>query len=83
MVGIVSSLRDKLIPHEVFFFGEIGLSGEIRPVANGHTRLNDAAKHGFKKAVIPKANAPNTPIKGLEIHGVSTLSEAFDIVAEM
>ncbi len=83
VVGIVSSLRDKVIPHDVFFFGEIGLSGEIRPVANGHARLNDAAKHGFKKAVIPKANAPKTPIKGLEIHGVSTLSEALDIVAEM
>ncbi|MFA5922050.1 MAG: DNA repair protein RadA [Methylococcaceae bacterium] len=83
VVGIVSSLRDKVIPHDVFFFGEIGLSGEIRPVANGHARLNDAAKHGFKKAVIPKANAPKTPIKGLEIHAVSTLSEALDIVAEM
>ena len=83
VVGIVSSLRDKVIPHDVFFFGEIGLSGEIRPVANGHARLNDAAKHGFKKAVIPKANAPKTPIKGLEIHAVSTLSEALDILAEM
>ena len=83
IVGIVSSLRDKVIPHDVFFFGEIGLSGEIRPVANGHARLNDAAKHGFKKAVIPKANAPKTPIKGLEIHAVSTLSEALDILAEM
>ena len=83
VVGIVSSLRDKVIPHDAFFFGEIGLSGEIRPVANGHARLNDAAKHGFKKAVIPKANAPKTPVKGLEIHAVSTLSEALDILAEM
>ncbi len=83
VVGIVSSLRDKVISHDVFFFGEIGLSGEIRPVANGHARLNDAAKHGFKKAVIPKANAPKAPIKGLEIHAVSTLSEALDVLAEM
>lgn len=83
VIGIVSSLRDKIIPHDVFFFGEIGLSGEIRPVANGHARLNDAAKHGFKKAVIPKANAPKTPIKGLEIHPVSTLSEALDFIAEL
>ncbi len=83
VIGIVSSLRDKVIPHDVFFFGEIGLSGEIRPVANGHARLNDAAKHGFKKAVIPKANAPKKPIEGLEIYGVSTLSEALGILSEM
>jgi DNA repair protein RadA/Sms len=83
VVGIVSSLRDKVIAHDTFFFGEIGLSGEIRPVANGHARLNDAAKHGFKKAVIPKANMPKKAIEGLEIHGVSTLSEALDMLAEM
>ncbi|MGZ8191604.1 MAG: DNA repair protein RadA [Methylococcaceae bacterium] len=82
VIGVVSSLRNKVIPHDVLFFGEIGLGGEIRPVANGHARLNDAAKHGFKKAVIPKGNAPKTPIKGLEIHAVSTLSEALDILSE-
>jgi DNA repair protein RadA/Sms len=83
VVGVVSSLRDKIIPHDAFFFGEIGLSGEIRPVANGHARLNDAAKHGFKKAVIPKANVPKKTIEGLKIHGVSTLSEALDILSEI
>ena len=83
VVGIVSSLRDKVIAHDVFFFGEIVLSGEIRPVANGHARLNDAAKHGFKIAVIPKANRPKKAIEGLEIHGVSTLAEALEILAEM
>jgi DNA repair protein RadA/Sms len=83
VVGVVSSLRDKVIPHDTFFFGEIGLSSEIRPVANGHARLNDAAKHGFKKAVIPKANAPKKPIEGLKIYGVSTLSEALDILSEI
>ena len=79
----MSSLKDRVIPHDAFFFGEIGLSGEIRPVANGHARLNDAAKHGFKKAIIPKANAPKTAIKGLQIYGVATLSEALDIAAEL
>ncbi len=83
VIGIVSSLKDRVIPHDAFFFGEIGLSGEIRPVANGHARLNDAAKHGFKKAIIPKANVPKTPIKGLQIYGVATLSEALTISAEL
>ncbi len=83
VIGVVSSLKDRVVPHDAFFFGEIGLSGEIRPVANGHARLNDAAKHGFKKAIIPKANVPKTPIKGLQIYGVSTLSEALTVASEL
>ena len=82
VISVVSSLRNKIIPHDVFFFGEIGLNGEIRPVANGHARLSDAAKHGFKKAIIPKANQPKTAIKGLTIRGVSTVVEALDLLAE-
>lgn len=78
IVGVVSSLKNKIIPHDVVFFGEIGLNGEIRPVANGYARLNEAAKHGFKKAVIPKANAPKEAINGLTIGAVSTVSEALD-----
>lgn len=81
IAGIVSSFRDKVIPHDVFFFGEIGLSGEIRPVANGQPRLNDAAKHGFKKAVIPKANMPKKRIEGLTLYPVATLAEALDVVS--
>lgn len=80
VASIVSSLRNKVVSQEAFFFGELGLNGEIRPVANGHARLNDAAKHGFKKAVIPKANAPKKAISGLEVYGVSTLTEALDIL---
>ena len=83
IVGIVSSFRDKIIPHDAFFFGEIGLSGEIRPVANGQARLNDAAKHGFKKAGIPKANAPKKRIEGLQIYPVATLFEALDVVSQL
>jgi len=83
VIGVVSSLKNKVIPHDMFFFGEIGLSGEIRPVANGHARLNDAAKHGFKTAVIPKANAPKNRIEGLKIYPVSTLAEALDVLAEL
>jgi DNA repair protein RadA/Sms len=82
LAGIVSSLKDKIIPYDSIYFGEIGLNGEVRPVANGHARLNDAAKHGFKKAIIPKANAPKKPIPGLIIYPVSNLAEALDVLAE-
>lgn len=81
VVGIVSSLKNKLIPFDVFFFGELGLSGEIRPVANGLARLNDAAKHGFRRAVIPKANCPKGRIENLQMFPVGTLSEALDVVS--
>jgi len=83
VVGIVSSLKNKIIPFDAFFFGELGLSGEIRPVANGLARLNDAAKHGFKRAVIPKANQPKGPIGNLQVFPVGTLSEALEVVASL
>ncbi len=82
LISIVSSLRDKVVPHDSLYFGEIGLNGEIRPVANGEARLREAAKHGFKKAVIPRANAPRQKITGLEIVAVSSLSQALDALPE-
>lgn len=78
MVGIVSSLQERVISPEALFFGEIGLSGEIRPVANGEARLKEAAKHGFRRAVIPKANMPRQQVQGLEIVAVATLVEALE-----
>jgi len=57
-------------------FGEVGLSGEIRPVPSGQERLSEAAKHGFKRAIVPRANVPKQPIRGLEVLGVTRLEEA-------
>lgn len=82
LVGVVSSLRDRIVPYDTVFFGEIGLNGEIRPVANGHARLNEAAKHGFKRAVIPKSNTPKESVKNLTIYPVSTVQDALSVVAE-
>jgi DNA repair protein RadA/Sms len=83
MVGVVSSLRDRIIPYDTVFFGEVGLNGEIRPVANGHARLNEAAKHGFKRAIIPKSNKPKETIKNLQIHAVSNIQEALSVLADL
>ena len=83
MVGVVSSLRDRIIPYDTIFFGEVGLNGEIRPVANGHARLNEAAKHGFKRAIIPKSNKPKDNIKNLQIHAVSNIQEALNVLSEL
>ena len=61
--------------------GEVGLSGEIRPVPNGQDRIREAAKHGFKRAIVPKANAPRDAIAGMEIIAVSKVSEALDYLS--
>ncbi len=76
VLGVVSSLRNTVIAQEVFVFGEVGLSGEIRPVANGEARINEAFKHGFKKAIVPKSNAPKKHPVGMDLIGISHLSEA-------
>ncbi|WP_349431585.1 DNA repair protein RadA [Methylomarinum sp. Ch1-1] len=83
MVGVVSSLKDRVIPYDAVFFGEVGLNGEIRPVANGHARLNEAAKHGFKRAVIPKANKPKHAVSGLDISAVANIQDALDVLADL
>ena len=59
-------------------FGEVGLSGEIRPVPNGQERLAEAAKHGFKRAIVPKGNAPKGQISGMQVTAVSKLAEALE-----
>lgn len=76
LVAVVSSLRNRVLPHEVLVFGEVGLAGELRPVPNGQERLKEAAKHGFKRAVVPKGNAPRQHFEGMEVVAVEKLSEA-------
>jgi len=61
-------------------FGEVGLSGEIRPVPNGQERIREAAKHGFKRAIVPVANVPREPLAGMEVVGVKTLAQALDAI---
>lgn len=81
LVAVMSSLRNLALDNHLIVFGEVGLSGEIRPVPNGQERLKEAAKHGFKRAIVPKANAPKDPIDGIDIVGVSWLSEALEAVS--
>lgn len=78
LVAIVSSFRDRALPEDLMVFGEVGLSGEIRPVPSGQERLREAAKHGFKKAIVPYANAPREKNPGIEVIAVKNLQEALD-----
>ncbi|BCD98432.1 DNA repair protein RadA [Marinagarivorans cellulosilyticus] len=76
--ALVSSFRDFALPQDLVAFGEVGLAGEIRPVPNGQERLREAAKHGFKRAIVPANNAPKEPVKGLHVVPVKHISEALE-----
>lgn len=76
LLAVLSSLKNKLLPHELLVFGEVGLGGEIRPVPSGQERLKEAAKHGFTHAIVPKANVNRKQDYGLTITAVQQLSEA-------
>ncbi|MFH7320477.1 DNA repair protein RadA [Desulfurivibrio sp. D14AmB] len=78
LLAVASSLANRTLARDLVVFGEVGLAGEVRPVLNGQERLREAAKHGFKRAIIPKANAPREPIKGLQVTAVAKLAEALE-----
>lgn len=76
VVAVLTSFRDKILDKGTVVFGEIGLSGELRPVPGGQERIIEAAKHGFKRAIVPKGNAPRQNPEGMEVFAVETLKEA-------
>lgn len=82
LLAVVSSLRNRPLPEKLVVFGEVGLAGEIRPVPNGLERIREAVKHGFKQAIIPKANGPRAGIEGMEIIKAESLSQVLAEVRE-
>ena len=80
MLAIVSSLKNKPLAEKMIVIGEIGLAGEVRPVQRGQERLKEAAKLGFKQAIIPLANKPKQSIPGFQIIAVGRIRDA---VAQM
>ena len=83
ILAIMSSLRSRPLPDKLVVFGEVGLTGEIRPAPRGQERLKEAAKLGFTTALIPQANAPRQPIEGIKVIAVARLSEAIDRLREL
>ncbi|MEK7990465.1 MAG: DNA repair protein RadA [Thiotrichaceae bacterium] len=80
ILSILSSLKNVVLAQDLVVFGEVGLAGEIRPVPNGVERLREAAKHGFKRAIVPKANVPKEVMEELEITAVTRLIDAIHAV---
>ena len=83
LLAVLGSFRDRVLPRELIVFGELGLTGELRPVANGQERLREASKHGFKHAIVPFANRPKERIGNMTIHGVKTLAAALEVVSTL
>ena len=83
LAATLSSFRARALPRDLVVFGELGLTGEVRPVANGQDRLREAAKHGFTRAILPRANRPREAIPGTKAFPVASLAEALDVIREM
>src|ERR1700680_629957 len=78
LIALASSLKGRALPAQLVAFGEIGLTGEVRPVAYGDERLREACAQGFRMAVVPRGNAPRRPPAELRVVGVSRISEALE-----
>ena len=78
LLAVISSFRDRTLPDDMVAFGEVGLAGEIRPVPNGQERIREAAKHGFKRAIVPAGNVPRQKIAGMEVVPVRKIAEALE-----
>lgn len=78
LLAAVSSLQNRILPPTTMAFGEVGLSGEVRPCPNGQDRIYEAAKLGFRCAVVPVANMPSKPITGMELVPVASISQALE-----
>jgi DNA repair protein RadA/Sms len=75
-LALASSLRTRALPSSLVVYGELGLTGEVRPVAYGEERLRELEKLGFKRVILPRENLPRAEIAGLTLLGVSSLGEA-------
>jgi DNA repair protein RadA/Sms len=79
--SLISALNGRALPPECVFFGEIGLAGEIRQVAQPDQRLKEAAKLGFKNGVVPmsKSRKSSTPPAGMRIDAVGHIQDVADM----
>jgi DNA repair protein RadA/Sms len=82
-LAVVSSLTDRPIAEKVAVYGEVGLAGEVRPAPRGQERLREAAKLGFTRMIIPRANQPKAKISGLEVLPVERVDQAVQLLRNL
>ena len=78
--ALVSSLAGIALPSDCVYFGEVSLSGAVRPVSHTASRIKESAKLGFAKAVVPEASQKSIKSAELELSNLSTLT---DLVARI
>lgn len=78
LAAVISSLRNRIFDSETIIFGEVGLAGEIRPVQSGQERIKEAIKHGFKRAIVPFANAPKQQLDSMTVEPVKHLRDVLE-----
>jgi DNA repair protein RadA/Sms len=77
-LAIASSLKGEALDATLVAFGELGLTGEVRPVPYGEERLKELQKQGYTRAIVPQQNAPRQGVTGLKVQAVATLAEAIE-----
>ncbi|MEJ8567566.1 DNA repair protein RadA [Elongatibacter sediminis] len=82
ILALQSSFRNRPLPSRWACFGEVGLSGEVRPVPDGQDRLKAAVGHGYEAVVVPASNAPRKPIEGLRVLPVTSVAQALDVISD-
>ena len=80
IAAIASSFKNRSISSELFTFGEIGLSGELRAISQPDIRIKEASKLGFKKGIVPVNNSNNTDKHDIDIIGAKNVEEAIEIL---
>lgn len=83
LAATLSSFRNRALPRDLVVIGELGLTGEVRPVPNGQDRLREAQKHGFAHAIVPRGNRPRSTMPGFNVLPCTSLSQALDAIAEL
>ena len=80
VLALLSSFNNKALDRSTIAFGEIGLTGEIRPVPSGQERIAEALKQGFTTAVVPYDNMPRKAIDGMHIIPIRRVSELINLI---
>jgi DNA repair protein RadA/Sms len=82
LLAIYSSITNIVLPSDLIVFGEVGLTGEVRPVYNAEDRLKEAKKQGFKTAIIPKQNIPKKSL-GINIVAIESIDSVGEIIQNL
>ena len=82
VLAMVSSFQNKAIAHNWLAFGEIGLSGDVRPVPSGLERIKQAEKQGFEHCICPKSNVSKGYKGKMKVYPVETLAQAISCLEE-